>query len=89
MAEQNIARWVALVQGELAFAQGELLCVGMCSGGALLVHCFGGFALLYRWRGALLTSPVRSRYELCSQVDLVSVLCLDLRSLEELELFRC
>ena len=30
--------WVALVQGELP-------CVGMCSGGASLVCCFGGFAL--------------------------------------------
>ena len=25
---------------------------------------------VYRWRGALLASPVRSRYELCSQVIL-------------------
>ena len=38
--------WVALVQGELASAQGELPCVGMCSGGALLDHCFGGFCSL-------------------------------------------
>ena len=51
----------------LAYVQGELFWFI-----ALVV-----LLLEYRWRGALLASPVRSRYELCSQVDLVSVLCLD------------
>ena len=45
MVERVVALWVAFVQGEFAFAQGEFPCVGMCSGGALLVHCFGGFAI--------------------------------------------
>ena len=51
------------------------------------LHVFRGssFGLLLWWFCSLCTdgvepffaSPVRSRYELCSQVDLVSVLCLD------------
>ena len=57
----------ACVQGELAYVQGELLWFV-----ALVVLLF-----VYRRRGAFLASPVRSRYELCSQVDLVSILCLD------------
>ena len=52
---------------EFACVQGELLWFV-----ALVVLLF-----VYRRRGAFLASPVRSRYELCSQVDLVSVLCLD------------
>ena len=88
-AERVVALWVAFVQGEFAFVQGEFPCVVMCSGGALLVHYLVVLLFVYRWRGALLASPVRSRYEFCSQVDLVSVLCLELCSLEELELFHC
>ena len=45
---------------EFACVQGELLWFI-----ALVVLLF-----VYRWRGALLASPVRSRYELCSQVIL-------------------
>ena len=48
----------------LACVQGELFWFI-----ALVVLLF-----VYRWRGALLASPVRSRYELCSQV-IFSVLC--------------
>ena len=54
-------------------------CIG--SGGASMCwHVFRGSSFgsllwwfllfVYRWRGALLASPVRSRYELCSQVIL-------------------
>ena len=50
----------ACVQGELACVQGELFWFV-----ALVVLLF-----VYRWRGALLASPVRSWYELCSQVIL-------------------
>ena len=50
----------AYVQGELACVQGELFWII-----ALMVLLF-----VYRQRGALLASPVRSRYELCSQVIL-------------------
>ena len=48
----------AYVQGEPACVQGELFWII-----ALVVLLF-----VYRQRGALLASPVRSRYELCSQV---------------------
>ena len=53
----------AYVQGEFACVQGELLWFV-----ALVVLLF-----VYRRRGAFLASPVRSRYELCSQVDLVGL----------------
>ena len=42
----------------------------MCSGGAPLVHCFGSFALCVPMAWSPFASPVRSRYELCSQVIL-------------------
>ena len=45
---------------EFAYVQGELFWII-----ALVVLLF-----VYRWRRALLASPVRSRYELCSQVIL-------------------
>ena len=62
----------------LACAQGELSWFI-----ALVVLLF-----VYRWHGALLASPVRSRYELCSQVILF-VLCLAFDHLWSLCHFCC
>ena len=51
--------------GEFAYVQGELACV---QGELFWIIPLVVLLFLYRRRGALLASPVRSRYELCSQV---------------------
>ena len=53
--------------GEFAYVQGELACV---QGELFWIIALVALLFVYRWRGALLASPVRSRYELCSQVIL-------------------
>ena len=79
-------------------------CIGsggacICSGGASMCwyvfrgRSFGSLLwwfllFVYRWRGALLASPVRSRYELCSQVILFC-LVFGFWSLVEFVVFRC
>ena len=61
--------WVALVQGELP-------CVGMCSGGALLDHCFGGFCSLCTDGVEPFCLPCEESVRVLLSSDLVSVLCL-------------
>ena len=85
----NIFVWVALVQGELASAQGELPCVGMCSGGAFLVHCFGGFDLCVPMAWSPYCLPCEESVRVLLSSDLVFVLCLAFDHLLSLFLFLC
>ena len=67
---RSFGRCCACVQGECACVQGEFACV---QGELLWFVALVVLLCVYRRRGAFLASPVRSRYELCSQVDLCPV----------------
>ena len=49
----------------------------MCSGGALLDHCFGGFALCVPMAWSPSCLPCEESVRALLSSDLVSVLCLD------------